>query len=150
MASERDLADQLLRRAREDLAAVEAMVPVGTVSDAIVVFLAQQAVEKSLKAVLAARAGEFPFIHDIDRLGELCAAARVQLPDELDGADRLTPYATGFRYDEVTAGGVDRDAAMRWARAAVRWARESIADGGQGRESEPPDADRGESQPSSS
>jgi HEPN domain-containing protein len=149
MASERDLAAQLLGRAGDDLAAVDAMVPIESVTDVIVAFLAQQAVEKSLKAVLAARTGEFPFIHDIDRLAELCEAADVRLPDELDSADRLTPYAAGFRYDETTTGGVDREAAVRWARAAVGWARQSIA-GGHGHEAEPPGAAGGRNQPSPS
>lgn len=79
--------------------------------------------EKSLKAVLAVRSVEFPFIHDIDGLTSLCVGAGASLPEELDGADRLTPYAAGLRYDDNTVGGVDRETALRWATAAVRWAR---------------------------
>ena len=122
MATDRDLADQLLRRAREDLAAVEAMAPLESVADVIVVFHAQQAVEKSIKAVLAARGVEFPFIHDIDGLASLCEGAGASLSDELDGADQLTPYAAGLRYDDDTLGGVDREMAMRWAASAIDWA----------------------------
>lgn len=55
MATGRDLAEQLLRRAADDEAAARAMLPLEPVTDAIVGFHAQQAVEKSLKAVLAAR-----------------------------------------------------------------------------------------------
>ncbi len=126
MATDRDLAEQLLRRAREDLAAVVAMAPLESVADVIVVFHAQQAVEKSIKAVLAARGVEFPFIHDIDGLASLCEGAGASLSDELDGADQLTPYAAGLRYDDATVGGVDREMAMRWAIAAVRWAGELV------------------------
>lgn len=126
MATERDLADQLLRRAADDLAAVEAMVPLEPVADAIVGFHAQQAVEKSLKAVLAVRGVEFPFIHDIDGLTSLSEGAGASLPEELDGVDRLTPYAAGLRYDDNTVGGVDRETALRWATAAVGWARELV------------------------
>jgi HEPN domain-containing protein len=122
MASDRDLAAQLLRRANEDLAAVEVMVPMDAVADAIIGFHAQQAVEKSLKAVLAAREIVFPFIHDIDGLAQMCDEAGAPLPDELDGVDRLTPYAAGFRYDDDATGSVSREVAKQWANAAVHWA----------------------------
>jgi HEPN domain-containing protein len=91
MATGRDLAEQLLRRAADDEAAARAMLPLESVTDAIVGFHAQQAVEKSIKAVLAARNVDFPFIHDIGGLAELCDEVGVSLPDELHGVDRLTP-----------------------------------------------------------
>jgi HEPN domain-containing protein len=83
-------------------------------------------VEKALKAVLAARGAEFPFIHDIGGLAKLCKKAGAPLPDELDGADQLTPYAAGLRYDDDVAGSVDRETALRWVTAAVQWARQQI------------------------
>jgi HEPN domain-containing protein len=46
------------------------------VADAILGFHAQPAVEKSLKAVLASRAIEFPYTHDLDGLLELCETKR--------------------------------------------------------------------------
>lgn len=109
--------------------AVEAMVPLDSVADVIVAFHAQQAVEKSLKAVLAERGVEFPFIHDLDGLTQLCESADVSLPDELDGVDRLTPYAAGFRYNDAAVGGVSREAAKRWAIATVQWARRLVEQG---------------------
>ena len=126
MASESDLAEQLLRRASDDEAAAKAMLPVESVTDVIVGFHAQQGVEKALKAVLAARGAEFPFIHDIGGLAKLCKEACAPLPDELDGADQLTPYAAGLRYDDDVAGSVDRETALRWVTAAVQWARQQI------------------------
>lgn len=78
MASESDLAEQLLRRASDDEAAAKAMLPVESVTDVIVGFHAQQGVEKALKAVLAARGAEFPFIHDIGGLAKLCKEAGAQ------------------------------------------------------------------------
>lgn len=69
MASQRDLAKQLLRRAGDDEAAAKAMLPVEAVTDAIVGMLAQQGVEKSIKAVLAARGVDFPFYARHRRLG---------------------------------------------------------------------------------
>jgi len=50
MASQHDLAEQLLQRASDDEAAARAMLPIGSVTDMIVGMLAQQGVEKSIKA----------------------------------------------------------------------------------------------------
>jgi HEPN domain-containing protein len=126
MATGQDLAEQLLRRAADDEAAAQAMLSLEPVTDAIVGFHAQQAVEKSLKAVLAARDVDFPFVHDIGGLVDLCKEAGTSLPDELDGADRLTPYATGLRYDDDQPSIVARETALSWATVAVAWAREQV------------------------
>jgi HEPN domain-containing protein len=122
MASQRDLAGQLLQRAGDDEAAARAMLPVETVTDAIVGMLAQQGVEKSIKAVLAARGIDFPFTHDIGGLSSICENAGVPLPDDLRDADQLTPYAGVLRYDAEDPKLVDRATALRWATAAVTWA----------------------------
>lgn len=126
MATGRDLAEQLLRRAVDDETAAQEMLPLEPVTDAIVGFHAQQAVEKSLKAVLASRNVDFPFIHDIEGLADLCEKAGVRLPDELDGVSRLTPYAAGLRYDDDQPSIVARDTALKWATAAVTWARGEV------------------------
>jgi HEPN domain-containing protein len=123
MATQSDLAKQLLRRASDDEAATQAMLPIESVTDVIVAFHAQQGVEKSIKAVLAARGEEFPFIHDIAGLTQLCKQAGIPLPDELDDADQLTPYASALRYDEDAMELVDRETALHWVTAAVTWAR---------------------------
>ena len=91
MATPRDLAHLLLARAGEDEAAAEAMMPIATVTNAIVAFHAQQAVEKALKAVLAAREHEFPFTHDLDALAELCRSKGIVVPTELGDLDRPPP-----------------------------------------------------------
>ena len=82
--------------------------------------------EKSLKAVLAVREVEFPFIHDIEGLADLCEEAGASLPEELDGVDRLTPYAAGLRYDDDQPSIVARETALNWATAGVAWARDQI------------------------
>jgi hypothetical protein len=91
MATRIDLAKRLLQRAADDEAAAKAMLPIESVADVIVGMLAQQAVEKSLKAVLSFSAVNFPFVHDIDELTVLCTNAGHPLPDSLRGADQLTP-----------------------------------------------------------
>jgi HEPN domain-containing protein len=123
MASQRDLAEQLLRLAREDEVAARAMLDVGAVTDAIVGFHAQQAVEKSLKAVLALKGADFPFTHDIEGLVELCEAQGASLPADLADIDRLTPYGVRLRYGAVdVAAPVERETALRWAEQTIAWA----------------------------
>lgn len=127
MASDRDLALRLIERAQEDLDAVQAMLHLRPVADAVIGLHAHQAVQRSLKAVLAVNALEYPFTHDIDALAELCEAAGTTLPAELDDADHLTPYGAAARYDEAPHGSVERQTAGHWAHTAVSWAREQVA-----------------------
>ena len=99
------------------------MVDVPTVTDAIVGFHAQQAVEKALKAVLAARGVDFPFDHDLRVLMDLCESAGSPVPPNVSVAQRLTPYAVAQRYGTVEAGDVTRAEAASWAADAIAWAR---------------------------
>ncbi len=122
MASQADLARELLGLARDDEAAARALLESDAVTDAIVGFHCQQAVEKALKAVLAASRADFPFTHDLGGLTELCAHAGTTVPMELEDVDRLTPYGARLRYGGPDPGTVDRRTAQRWAAAAVAWA----------------------------
>jgi HEPN domain-containing protein len=126
MASQVDLAKQLLQRARDDQAAVEALLHVDSVTDVIVGFHAQQGVEKSIKAVLAVHGVDFPFIHDIGRLAVLAKRAGHPLPDDLRDADELTVYAGALRYDPDDPKSVDRETALRWVTASIVWARAQL------------------------
>jgi HEPN domain-containing protein len=132
MASQSDLAAELLGLAADDEAALRALVPVEAVADSIVGFHAQQTVEKALKAALASRSVDFPFSHDLARLMELCESAGLPLPAELADADRLTPYAVRFRYGSAVVGDVSRAEAAAFASSAVTWARRNVARGSAG------------------
>ena len=63
-----------------------------------VAFHAQQAAEKSIKALLVARQVEFPKTHDIERLVELVASGDDSLAAALADAAELTPYGVEYRY----------------------------------------------------
>jgi HEPN domain-containing protein len=104
MADQADLASQLLGLARDDEAAARAMLAVADVTDSIVGFHAQQAVEKALKAVLASRSIDFPFSHNLAVLMQLCEDAGLTLPSPLTDADRLTPYGLSVRYGTAAPG----------------------------------------------
>lgn len=118
-----EIAAELLERASDDAAAVEAVLSVTGVTDAIVGFHAQQAVEKSIKAVLAANDQTFAFTHDLEGLMERCAQVGIDLPDQLQrGAGSLTPYAVRHRYGGEPPTLVDRETARGLAVTAVSWA----------------------------
>lgn len=128
MASQIDLAQQLLTLARDDAAAARVMVDNGEVTDAIIGFHSQQAVEKALKAVLAASGVDFPFTHDLSALIELCEAkiGGAGVPTELEEVDRLSPYGARARYGGADPSTVDRRQAQQWAASAVEWATRQV------------------------
>ena len=61
-------------------------------------FHSQQAAEKSAKAFLAFHNVPFRRTHDLQELGNQCAAVEPSLADVLVEADDLTDYAVIFRY----------------------------------------------------
>jgi len=63
-----------------------------------VLFHAQQAAEKSLKALLAWHDVPFRKTHDLEELGRTCLAIAPTLRGLVDEAVILTPYAWRFRY----------------------------------------------------
>jgi HEPN domain-containing protein len=96
----RDLVAEWLRRARADLA-VASMVEDDRISSEILVFHAQQAAEKALKALLVQRQSEFPHTHVIGLLLNLCQAAGYEGIEDIAEATTLTRYAVAARYPEA-------------------------------------------------
>jgi HEPN domain-containing protein len=92
------VARRWLSKARTDLALAAVVLEKGPDMDAwACCFHAQQAAEKSLKAVLVARGVEPPYTHDI---GALAAVMPHALSFDVSGDDLgdLTTYATGPRH----------------------------------------------------
>jgi HEPN domain-containing protein len=125
MADQRDLAEQLLGVARDDDAAARTLREAES-PDSIVGFHCQQAVEKALKAVLAARSVDFPFTHDIGLLIQLCEDAGAPLPEVLADVDRLTPFAVHMRYGAIFGPDLDLAVALEWVAETIAWAAQGI------------------------
>lgn len=88
------------------------------VDDDTLGFHARQAAEKLLKAALAVRGLDYPRTHNLGALVELLSKASVTLPEGLADIDRLTPFGTVFRYDEVLPqAGQDRSQWLGWIQA---------------------------------
>ena len=93
-----EYARAMLAKAREDQRIVEALAGQAGIPAWGVGFHAQQAVEKSLKAVLSSRSIHHPRTHDLALLLDLLREARVALPPDADILPSLTPFAVEQRY----------------------------------------------------
>ena len=89
-------------------------------------FNAQQAVEKSVKAVLVSCGISFPKIHSIERLIDLLPAD-IPRPSDLISSARLSAYATVFRYPGVASVSEEKyREAVRLAESVVKWAEDIL------------------------
>jgi HEPN domain-containing protein len=106
-------ARRMLELAERDLRAVRAMGDADAFADEIVGFLIQQAIEKSLKAWLAAVGSGYPFIHDLNKL-RLLLGERGRDTSAFERLDDYTLFAVQFRYDDMGTGGhrLDRARAL--------------------------------------
>jgi len=111
-----------LRYARSDLALARQPASADVLREALA-FHAQQAAERSIKAVLVHFAVPFPKTHSIERLVDLLPADVPRPPDLLASA-RLTAYATVYRYpgQEEPVSPDQLDEALRLAEAVYAWA----------------------------
>ena len=124
-----DNAEVLFRKARGDESTVEKLLPDPTSQDEIIGFHAQQAVEKLLKAVLAHRGVPYPRIHDLTELVDLLRENKILFPEDLEEIDRLTPFATVFRYADLAAEpprAFDRAWALELVRRVRAWAEDAV------------------------
>lgn len=96
----RRLTLQWLAKADDDARAAHAMLAIRPMPAWIAAFHAQQCVEKSLKAFLVHRQVEFPFIHDLGMLLDLCGAPLRSSPELCEVVD-LTAYAVAARYPGI-------------------------------------------------
>ena len=122
-----EVARALLAKAAGDEAGLRALADRDDVPDHVAGFLAQQAIEKSLKAVLTVRGAQFERSHDIDYLCGLIEDDGVNLTDDLKDAVALTPWAVEFRYaDSFTPNPLDRADALAPVAAVRQWAEQTI------------------------
>ena len=100
----------MLGFSRRDFKALTGMKDEETFADEVFGFIAQQAVEKALKAWLSEIGVEYPKIHELKILvGEL-QKNHQEIPEESLSLLNLSNFAVQLRYDsyEAMAGGLDR------------------------------------------
>ncbi|MFT0743676.1 HEPN domain-containing protein [Synechococcus sp. RC10B2] len=102
-------------------------------------FHAQQAVEKSLKAVLFLQQIEFERTHDLVKLARLLAYRGVTLPVTESQLRRLNPFAVAFRYDDLEITLASDDDLTSVVARMCHWAKEQISAATECEESDGPD-----------
>lgn len=107
-SNDMSVARLLLAAAGQDLAACRLLATGIGIGDAVVGFHAQQAVEKSLKAVLSSHCVEFRRTHDLALLLDLLHDNHVAAPPEAHWLDELNPYAVEARYGTIAPEGLAR------------------------------------------
>jgi HEPN domain-containing protein len=118
---QREYAALLLERAKSDLGALRVLMADEDMLDDVVGFHAQQAAEKALKVVLVMADIDFPRSHDLRELADMAVDNGVAVPESIQEARWLTPWAAQLRYEMLEP--LDRDAALSVAADAVEWAR---------------------------
>ena len=119
----------LARKAHDDAAAMRELSGNPEISDEIIGFHAQQAVEKWLKALLGSKGVNFEYTHDLRRLIAEVEAAVGEFPFATAEVVALTEHAVPLRYDEILdAEPLDRDATVTLVNELGSWAKARLAE----------------------
>lgn len=118
----------LARKAQADAVAVRELAGNPEITDEIIGFHAQQAIEKWLKALMAHRGMDEVRIHDIGRLLQLLQKNDgAELPANAEQLDELTIYAVPMRYDELLdAEPLDHEVTVELVDEVGRWASNAL------------------------
>lgn len=125
--SHKSVAELLLDAARQDQIACALLATGAGVEDALVGFHAQQAVEKSIKAVLSVHGVEFRRTHDVLALLDALQEKGLSVPPGSDWFDELHPYAVEARYGMLLPSGLDRGHTLRVVQQVIAWADAELA-----------------------
>jgi HEPN domain-containing protein len=113
----------LARKAEDDAKAMQWLASKSEISDEIIGFHAQQAVEKWLKAVLGSRGIAFEYTHDLHRLITEVTTAVGEFPFDTPEVVALTEHAVPLRYDEILdTEPLDRQGVVRLVEEIGEWA----------------------------
>jgi HEPN domain-containing protein len=123
-----DLAALYAKKAQNDATAAREFADNSEISDEIIGFHAQQAVEKWLKAVMASLGLPQQRTHDIDQLGRMLEEQGVDLPVPRSRLAELTDFAVPLRYEDLLdAEPLDRKATAILIDQMGRWAVDQLA-----------------------
>ena len=110
----------LLNLARDDYKSLQALVEMDLVTH-VVFFLAQQTVEKSMKAVLALNSVVYPKIHDLVRIAVMLKDNGVEVPIDENSLKILNPFAADCRYGLPEVEFPDARKVFQIAKSTIEW-----------------------------
>ena len=118
-----ELARLMLTKARQDFQVVVRLAGDITIANETIGFHIQQAIEKSLKAVLIRHGLDYTFTHDLTLLFQQTQTAGVRLPGEVEEIAAFTPFAVQFRYALLEEPeDLDRQEGAALAQSYLTWA----------------------------
>ncbi|MBS1889497.1 MAG: HEPN domain-containing protein [Actinobacteria bacterium] len=123
-----DLAALYAKKASNDATAAREFADNSDISDEIIGFHAQQAVEKWLKAVMASLGLSQQRTHDIDQLCRLLEEHGVDLPAPRPHLAELTDFAVPLRYEDLLdTEPLDRRATIALVDEVGRWVTDRLS-----------------------
>ena len=99
MPAHKEQAETLLQAGHRDLLALQLLNETGRAPHETIGFLAQQASEKFMKAVLVLHAVVFERTHDLIVLHGLLSQRQIAIPSDKEQLRALNSYAVQFRYE---------------------------------------------------
>ena len=128
-AAEKELVQTLLKKAETDLLNATILRDSNQGNPEGIGFHVQQAVEKSLKAILVFHVIDYPRTHSIAGLAQLVSDNNIDLPDAFLDSNRYTSYARDLRYDEIGPNEeFNFDEAIAHAAECVNFAKSHLGD----------------------
>lgn len=123
-AAEKELVQTLLGKAETDLLNATILRGSNHGNPEGIGLHVQQAIEKSIKAMLVFHGVDYPRTHSIAALARLASDCNINLPDAFFESDRYTDYAMGLRYDQLDPDDAfDFDEAIAHATECVTFAK---------------------------
>ena len=79
--------------------------------------------------MLLFRGVEFPLTHDIEELLKIAEDREIKVPEDIEEADQLTPYAVETRYPGYLVPITEEDVknALRIAEQTLAWAKDELS-----------------------
>jgi HEPN domain-containing protein len=99
MNPHREQAQALIAAGKRDALALQLLIETKRAPHETIGFLAQQACEKFIKAMLVLNGVVFERTHDLVALYQLATQNRIDLPADVDRLRALNSYAVQFRYE---------------------------------------------------
>lgn len=125
-------AQRSLRIATRDLKAFNVLKDASDIDLATACFHAQQAIEKSLKAVLFLHQIESRRTHDLVQLAQLLRQHGVEPPATDEQMSRLNPFAVMLRYDDIEINVISKHEAANIVTLTYSWAEKLVQTAAEG------------------
>lgn len=119
-------ARKLLRLAQSDRDTFDYLMPANHLRDAVVLFHAQQSIEKAFKSVLTLHGVSFDRTHDLLALASVLSLHGIRPPYTPDEMAAFNPYAVLFRYDDEDIVLISRQEAGTMVALVLAWAEKIV------------------------